>query len=822
MVRSQQMRRAAFVSVELHSNALAVLDAVGQQLVAKYSVAAFNDIDAAIQPVERALKEQSTLLVIDNMESILLPPYVETSAALAADARADLEAILALCARLNAVGETRLVFTSREPLPAPFDGERNRRELHRLDRDDAVRFVERILNVEGQGTGAAANAARESIEQLVDAVNCHARTLTLLAPSLRQQGPDATRLSLTRLMEEMERKYPGNREQSLYASVALSLQRMSPENRERARVLGVFHGGVDLDMLRLMMQWEKTDVASLSQELIETGLATPDPYNHLTLNPALPSYLRGALESAEQEAVMGRWAEAMLQYAEFLYRQQFQKAEIASTLTLLELPNLFALLDRVQRAGDAEATVDLTTRLYALLQYLGKPRLLDRVGEARDAAMGAMGEAWNHARFAAERTRIEDQFQRGRLHEAFDAAQHLLQRARAAGETAYPGADYDLAMAGWLLARVLRFAGGPQQALLLLLDAQQQFALIEQKRPGHGTATMASVCITERGDCLRDLGRLEEAASAYEEAIARDEERKAERDVAVGNGQLGTVRFEQRRYKEALAAYAEAREHFTRLDEPRSVATIWHQIGMVYQQMGEAAAAEEAYRKSLALKVRLGDVAGQASTLNQLGNLYDDVLGRSEEAATFYRQAADKYVELGDQANEGLVRNNLAKTLRKLGRLDEAQREIARAIECKKPLGYAAAIWASWAILSGIEMDCGDPAAAASAKRKAIEAYLAYRRDGGENHYNDGRIALRVTQALLAGEHEDVTSALQQIAADPDLPASLRPFVKALQSIVAGNRDRALADAPDLDHTMAAEILFLIETLEQQTQSDAG
>ena len=37
----------------------------------------------------------------------------------------------------------------------------------------------------------------------------------------------------------------------------------------------------------------------------------------------------------------------------------------------------------------------------------------------------------------------------------------------------------------------------------------------------------------------------------------------------------------------------------------------------------------------------------------------------------------------------------------------------------------------------------------------------------------------------------------------------------ALQAIVAGRRDRAIADAPELNYTMAAEILFLLETLEQ-------
>jgi hypothetical protein len=57
------------------------------------------------------------------------------------------------------------------------------------------------------------------------------------------------------------------------------------------------------------------------------------------------------------------------------------------------------------------------------------------------------------------------------------------------------------------------------------------------------------------------------------------------------------------------------------------------------------------------------------------------------------------------------------------------------------------------------------------------------------------------------------SSFLQQLAATPDVPAWLRPFIQALQAIVNGSRDRSLADAPDLHYGMAAEILLLIETL---------
>ncbi len=71
-----------------------------------------------------------------------------------------------------------------------------------------------------------------------------------------------------------------------------------------------------------------------------------------------------------------------------------------------------------------------------------------------------------------------------------------------------------------------------------------------------------------------------------------------------------------------------------------------------------------------------------------------------------------------------------------------------------------------------------------------------------------------MTQPLLAGDPATAASLLQQLAANADA-AWLLPFIRALQAIVAGSRDRTLADAADLDYTMAAEILFLLETLEK-------
>jgi tetratricopeptide (TPR) repeat protein len=830
LVRSQQLRRAAFVSVELCSHKDAVLDALGRQLVGSdYSAAKYENPEQALLPIERALREQPTLLVIDNMESVLLPPYLDTPDLLSEEAALELQEILALAERLLRAGETRLVFTSREALPAPFDAQPHRWELRQLEKGDAVALIERSLAAgessaaTGAGAGEAAlEARREEIEALVAAVQGHARTLALLAPELRRRGVAATQTALLELMEQMQQQVaplppddPRRREQSLFASVELSLRRLSAANRERARVLGVFHGGVDLNMLQLMMGWEWAEVEGLAQELVGTGLATPNPYNHLSLNPALCPYLKASLSEEKLQALTAGWLEAMAAYLKWLCKQRSQNTEMAAKLSLLELPNLFALLDRTQAVADPATTIERVNFLYSLLQNLGKPQLLDRVARVRDVAAAALGEGWSHARFQASRMRIEQQLEAGQLREVSACAQQLLQQAQAAGVAAYADADYDLAMAFFMRGRVLNKVGGVLQALPLLQEARLRFEAIEHKRPGDAADRMASACITEQGDCLSGLGRYDAGAAAYEEAIRKDEKRGALRDVAIGKLKLGHVRLDQQRFAEALEANVQARDTFLRLNEPGTAAGAWIQIGMVHEEAGQPEAAEEAYNQSLAIEVRLGDQAGQANSLMRLGSLYNYVLQRPEEAVTLYQRAAEIYGTIGDTFGEGMQWKNLAAALCKLQRLVEARHAIRRAIECCTPFGQAADPWKTWNILARIETAAGNSAAAADALDQALGAFLVYRRDGGENQSGSGRLALAVRQALPSGDPAEVASSLQQLTAD-SVWAEHLPFLTALQAITAGSRDRSLAEDPGLSYDQAAEVLLLIEALEAE------
>jgi tetratricopeptide (TPR) repeat protein len=823
LVRSQQVRRAAFVSVELCSHEGAVLDALGRQLVgADYSAAKFENTEQALQPIERALKEQPTLLVIDDMESVLLPPYLEAPELLSEEAKEELEEILKLAERLLRAGDTRIVFTSREALPAPFVASRQLRELRQLGRSDAVALIERALAAGDGATGGeqTLEARREAIEELAEAVQCHARTLALLGPELRRRGVEATREALVELMEQMERQVanlpaddPRRREQSLFASVELSLRRLSPENKERVRVLGVFHGGVHLGVLKEMTGWETGEVEGLALDLESTGLATDNRSIHLSLNPALCPFLKASLSQEEHTVHMARWLQAMASYLDFLLQQQKEDAELSATLTLLELPNLFAFIDCFQATAKPATTIDRATGIYSLLRNLGRPRLLERVARLRDGAAAALGESWSHARFEASRSRTEQQMVDGQLREAMDGARQLLEHAKTAGEHAYPLAGFDLAMACTLMGRLLLKAGKAKQSLQLLQEAGHRFEVFENKYPGLGAEAMATACLTDQGDCLRILGRYEDASEAYKKTIRWAKRRGDQRAVAVGKGQLGTLQLLLGCYEDSLLLYQEARDTFSLLNEPGTVAGIWHQIGIVQQQSGQPELAEEAYNEALSIMVRLGNQAGQAGTLGQLGNLYLGELQRPGQAVAFYQRSAEIYHSIADIENEGSSLSNLANALRNLQRLEEAREAITKANQCFGTFGHAAEPWKHWSILAAIETDAGNPSAATDARENATAAYLTYRRNGGENNYGSGRLAQLIQVRLSSGDLGESNYILQQLAADPRAVHML-PFITALQAITAGSRESSLAEDPVLDYTEAAEVLLLIEALE--------
>lgn len=363
-----------------------------------------------------------------------------------------------------------------------------------------------------------------------------------------------------------------------------------------------------------------------------------------------------------------------------------------------------------------------------------------------------------------------------------------------------------------LLGYTLQPSGDAEAGLEVLAEAHRRF--MDLAEAGNASAArMAAVCLAASGDCLTALWRLEAATAAYEAAIRLAEQRDDPRQVAAVKGQLGTVCLLQGNYPAALAAWTAARDTFAQLGEPGSVAVAWHQMGRVHQAAGHDAAAEHAYQESLRLMTQLGDRAGQALTLGELGSL-SAAMQRPEDAVRFVLQAAALYASLDDLAGEGRARNNAALYLIALRCYDTARREVQRALACNEPFGHAVEPWKTFNVLHNLERAVGNTAAAAAARQQAHAAYLAYRRAGGVSQSPQAWLYALVAQARATHDTAEAAATLAALAQRPDLRPGYPPILSALQALLAGAHDPALAADPALDFCNAAELRLLLEQLD--------
>ena len=263
------------------------------------------------------------------------------------------------------------------------------------------------------------------------------------------------------------------------------------------------------------------------------------------------------LTPAERENASTSWAEAMGTLMDFLYHQRSKDANLAATLSLLELPDLLAALESHRKTATPERTVDLATGLEALIAPMQRSRTLAQIVEIRKDAELKLG-AWSHAQFEAERAAdVERLIDQGRYGEAAELAKSLFAKTKIAGDALYNEAPYDIAIANVALARALGNSGAAQEALKYLDEAHERFQKL-------GSSGMIRVTSMEKADCLRDLGRYDEAATLYEESIhSAEKDGDSRKRRGVSKGQLATVRSLQRRHREAPRTFRRSSRHLS-------------------------------------------------------------------------------------------------------------------------------------------------------------------------------------------------------------------------------------------------------------------
>ncbi|MBK9138404.1 MAG: hypothetical protein IPM17_06520 [Verrucomicrobia bacterium] len=104
-------------------------------------------------------------------------------------------------------------------------------------------------------------------------------------------------------------------------------------------------------------------------------------------------------------------------------------------------------------------------------------------------------------------------------------------------------------------------------------------------------------------------------------------------------------------------------------------------------------------------------------------------------------------------------------------------------------------------------------AAAQAARQQAIQAYLAYRRAGGVSESHRARRFERVLKAVQQNQPREASESLNQLAAYPGATPNAEALIAKLRSILAGDRNPALAANPAHHWLDAAELHRLPERL---------
>ena len=799
LARLGRYRHIAYVHADDASDPRVLLDTLGRQLLsagAHWGVGQYPTLWQALDHFRQELRPWPILIVLDQIEC-WPAEHDEAFDRFWKDLLNEWPAL-----RLLALGRTG---------PPSFAQPWAQTRLAPLDESDAITLIGQALIAAKEGPPSAdSGAGFRQLREFAALAGGHPGALLRLAHQIGVRGASAALKLLRPLRADLLRRHENDPQWPLYLALELDLRRLPSNDRNQLAVLAFFKDGVNRIALEHALELDGPTTDALCGRLIALGLAEDRSHGHLRFDPALAGYLDGQLDPIQRVAWRERWRAGMVFFLSELYQQHFKDSARAKRLLRLELPNLLALVRDGQQNTPAEQSARIVGQVEQLLASLGIATVLAEAAAARERAGQALF-GWSRARFETERLRIERLRDDGALESALDAARQVLRQCQEAGNDAYPGAAYDRARAHFQFGKLLKLASASEPAARELTEARQQFQALADAG-NVNAARMASVADAETGDCLSDLRRLQDAAAAYEAALAHIAPDTINPTVAANQLQLGLVRQRQGRYSDAASLYDAARRTFEKLGKPEDAARAWRQLALARKLNEETEPALKACQQALYLYEQQRNRAGVAEVLGELGHLHQ-VLDQLEEAVLAYRRMANLYAELGDGRGEEASRNRLANVLIQLRRHDEARRELFRASECNLPESPTARNWAIRRGLRDVGQTAENPSVADRARQQAIQKYLAYRRAGGENTNPGTRLCAWISRAIHAGDTASLVARLVQISNNSNIPPAGKLLIAKLQAILAGSRDPALASDPNLHYQYAVELQLLLEEL---------
>jgi tetratricopeptide (TPR) repeat protein len=827
LTRTSMYDAATFVSFEHGGDAATLLSALGTFLEVYDGYYNPNDTKAALAKVEPALKEKRTLVIADNMESILPggdAPVEAGVRSLLWDVLLKLSAMGAgvlLTTRDTAFGDGKLA-------PGKYVAQV---ALKGLYPEDAYALASRLLEYLGIDRAKAPYA---ELRELLQQLDYHPLAIQLVLPTLGESA-----LSLAQIEADFASLLPHfaddtqtGRNRSLLASLDYSLRRLSEAQRTLLPRLALFEGGASENNLMAITEIPEPDWMKLRQALEQAALLTAEqvegiavPFLHF--HPVLAPYLRSQ-QGADDSALRERYAQRYSGLANYLYDEDKRHPQAVRALVRKELPNLRRALELLLEAGDLDAASGMADYIAKFLNNFGLLRERDELRRRIDEVVAAKGTqesvGLTQAEFLRESGLGDDELERGEVRAAYTRFTTLLARIEALPEGAPLGTgSYEHCLTLVRLGRCLRTGGQPAVAEDSLRKALTVIEALMSRQPENESyIRMRGKLLGELADVLTDEGKYLQAREAYEEALQIDEQLGDLRNQGVDLGELGLLALRQGDFVEAQEHYAAALQLFQRLGEPATEAIYWHQLGMVAQRQQAWAEAEHCYRESLAIDEQLGDVAGAAATCNQLAIVARGA-SRPAEAEGWYKRA----LELYEQTNPGgpgqarslsnlasLLMNEVQAGRAATTRLAEAKHYAEQSLAIREKLDASQEIWNSLDTLAEIADLEGHAEEARDYRRRELETFAAF----AGNRYHIDKQHGQLIAAIVAASQGDAQARAEVEAALPQLEERGWKIATATRRIWSGERDwPSLVEGGGDEEALL--ILRILETIAQPAEA---
>lgn len=353
------------------------VDAVSLTVATLATVLEQSLIDTAAVTI--SLKATSTLVILDNLESLATAPLRE---------------LLDAAKNWSEAGKSRVLLTSRSPNfhHPDYATSGTHRHITRAltglgdERypDEALEYLQALMAL--PPAPILPPPTRDGLVELCKLVYFHPLSLALLAQQLKTRRIADVGQTLERLLVENE--HLPDKERSLMASLQLSLERLNPELRACLPRLSVFQGGALEAFLLAITDLDTSTWQELRQQLEATGLIQvewlPDadgPF--LKFHPTLAPALWKELTVDIQQELLSRHYQIYAVLSGYLYQKDFTNPHAARSVARRELPNLmFAVRGAVDR--QAEGAVEFVKNINYFLNYFGLNR--DRAALTQQAA----------------------------------------------------------------------------------------------------------------------------------------------------------------------------------------------------------------------------------------------------------------------------------------------------------------------------------------------------------------------------------------------------------------------------------------------------